>query len=768
MSKPHASRIALRLRRAPIRYAAASVVAVGLGYSAYLAWIVLTQFETRHWDLPAKVYAAPLELYAGRSLSTTDVVGELRRLGYRQVDTLGAAGTFRLRSGTLDIATRPFRFADAAEPSRALSVEFDGAQIRSIRDERGPAPIVRLAPVQIGSVFPAHGEDRLVVEPGEIPPRLSSALKAIEDQRFDEHHGVDPRSIGRALLVNLRSGEIRQGGSTLTQQLVKSYFLSNEQTLTRKLREAVMAIVLELAYDKSELMTAYINEVYLGQDGSRAVHGFGLASRFYFGKSLADLELHEMALLVAELRGPSYYDPRRFPERARERRDLVLDLLAERGVISVDESRSAAARDLGVVDYQSAATNYYPAFMDLVRRQLRTEYRDSDLATRGLSVFTTLSPIVQAEAERTLTNGLAALETDRAIEPGHLEGAVVVTSPQSAEVLAVVGGRRAGYDGFNRALDAYRPVGSLIKPAVYLAAIESGRYSLASEIDDSPIEVPLDSGRIWAPTNFTDETHGPVSLLRALSESFNLATVRLGLDVGPDRVAALLGRLGLERAPEPYPSMLLGALDLTPIEIAQIYNSLANGGFRTPLRSLSAVLDVDGEPLRRYPLEISQASSPDAVYQINQALVQVVERGTGRGARHWLPGEFRAAGKTGTSDGFRDSWFAGFTGDHLAVVWIGADDFAPTGLTGAAGALRIWASLIASLHGTRPYDPPQPAGLDAIPIEYASGLAANPRCADTVLLAVPADTVLEPKPGCAPPMQSVRRSVKRWVNQLVN
>lgn len=759
-----------RSRRAPIRYGIAGLGLCFFCYASYLAWVVLTQFETRRWDLPAKVYAAPLELYAGEDLTPQALLGELRRLGFRQVETPLAPGTYQFRrvDEHVDLVTRPFRFFEGLEPSRIFHLQFAGNRILQISDELGrPVSVFRLDPALIGSIYPAHAEERIVVEPNDVPPMLVAALKAIEDQRFDEHHGIDPRSIARALWVNLRSGEIRQGGSTLTQQLVKSYFLSNEQTLSRKLREAVMAIVLDLAYDKTELMTAYINEVYLGQEGTRAIHGFGLASRFYFGKNLADLELHEIALLVAALRGPSYYDPRRFPARARERRDLVLELLAERDVISPDAGAAATSRDLDVVERQGAATNYYPAFIDLVRRQLHSAYHEEDLATKGLVVFSTLNPMIQADAERALSEGLLRIEADGLSGDGLLDGAVVVTSPQNAEVVALVGGRRTGFDGFNRALDAHRPVGSLIKPVVYLAALETGRYSLASTVDDQPLEIPLEGGRVWSPENYSGETHGTVSLLRALTESFNLATVRLGMDVGADRVAELLGRLGLERTPPAYPSLLLGAVDLTPMEVAQIYNSLANGGFRAPLRALSAVLNADGEPLRRYPLQVSDASSPAAVYQLNQGLVQVIERGTGRGARNWLSAEHTAAGKTGTSDEFRDSWFAGFTGDHLAVVWLGADDNRPTGLTGATGALRIWAPLVADLHDSA-YRPPKPDALDDVWIEYATGLAASTRCADAVSLALPLDVELEAKPGCGVQLKQLGRRVKRWVDRIVN
>jgi len=758
-----------RLRKTPIRFAVAGLCVAAIGYVAYLAVTVLTQFETRYWDLPARVYAAPLEIYPGRALDRDEIVAELQRAGYRRVDSLGASGTYRPGADSLAVVTRPFRFPDGLEASHSVTLRFADGRIARIDDERGQAvPIMRLEPAPLGNIFPSHGEDRLVVEPKDIPPLLIAALKAIEDQRFDEHFGIDPRSIARALLVNLRSGEIQQGGSTLTQQLVKSYFLTNAQTISRKIREAIMAVVLELAYDKQALMTAYVNEVYLGQDGARAIHGFGLASRFYFGKTLTDLDLHEIALLVAALRGPSYYDPRRYPERARERRDLVLELLAARGVVTSADAAYAAQHQLDLVSRQGAGTSYYPAFIELVRRQLRSDYRDEDLATRGLAVFATLVPGTQIAAERALADGLERLEVSRALEPGFLEGAVVVTDPHSAEVLAVVGGRRAGFDGFNRALDAQRPIGSLVKPAVYLAALESGRYSLASPIDDLPVEVSLANGTVWSPRNFDDEVHGTTSLLRALTESFNMATVRLGMDIGPERVADAIARLGLDETPAPLPSLLLGALDLSPFEVAQVYNTLANGGYRAPLRAVTAVLDSTGKPLGRYPLEITEAVDPDVLYQLDQALVQVVERGTGRSARTWLPESLTLAGKTGTSDEYRDSWFAGFTGNRLAVVWVGADDNAPTGMTGAAGALTVWAPLVASIDDTQSFAPPRPATLDDVWIEYATGLAATPRCADAVALALPSDATLEAKPGCGLALRNLGRNVKRWVERLVD
>lgn len=761
-------KLPLVLPRKPLLAGTAALLLAMAGYTAWLGSVITAQFEQRRWNAPAAVYAAPLELYRGLAMTAVELTGELRRLGYRESAELGRGGTFRRSRGGVELVTRRFRFEDGPQPALRLEVGFEGGRIERLTDgnERAVA-LARLDPLRIGSIFPSHGEDRIIVRPHEIPPLLVDALKAVEDRRFDEHHGIDLTGILRAASVNLRAGGIEQGGSTLTQQLVKNYFLSPERSFLRKVREAAMAIVLELRYEKDDILTAYVNEVYLGQDGARAIHGFGLASQYYFDKRLEELELHEIALLVGALRGPAIYDPRHRPARARERRDLVLAVLAERGVVPAGESAEARTLDLGVVDRRSRYTAYHPAYMALVRRQLREQYPERELATQSLRVFTALDPAVQAQAEEALADGLARLERARPLPEGVLEGAVVVTHPQNAEVIALVGGRRSGFDGFNRALDARRPAGSLVKPAVFLAALEQG-YSLADAVDDEPIEVPLETGETWTPANYDDETHGRVSLFRALTESFNMATVRLGMEVGVARIARLLGRLGLAETPPAYPSLLLGAVEASPIEIAQLYNSLANDGFRVPLRAVRAVTDRDGELIARYPLEIAEASDPASVYQLNQALVQVLERGTGRSARQWLPATLTAAGKTGTSEDFRDSWFAGFTGSHLAVVWIGADDNRPTGLTGATGALTVWAPLVAGLRGAAAYRPPMPPSLEEVTVEYASGLVADGRCADVVAIAVSENTELAVKPGCGPGLRRFGNRVKEWFEGVMN
>jgi penicillin-binding protein 1B len=725
-----------------LRLAAVSLL-LAVSYGGYLAWTATSEFEGRRWDIPAQVYAAPLELYTGRALSDDDLVAELKRLGYREDPRLVGPGTYRVGVGRLEIATRGFSFAGDTEPEQLVAVTFIGGRIAALRDSRGSrAAIVRLNPLLIGSLFASHGEDRLIVAPDDIPPLLTETLKAVEDRRFDSHFGVDPIGVARALFVNVSAGEIREGASTLTQQLVRSYFLSNERTWSRKLREAFMAVALELRYDKAELLHAYINEIYLGQDGARAIHGFGLASQFYFGKPLAELELHELALLVAEVRGPTYYDPRRHADRALARRNFVLQRMADEGLASNDAVQHAAEQQLGLVTNDRRGSTH-SAFLGLVRRQLSADYARDDLERTGLIVMSTLDPAVQAAAERALDVGIEGLGKNAA----EFEGAVVVTSPHTGEVRALVGGRDASYEGFNRALDARRPIGSLIKPAVYLTALESGRYSLASIVDDAPIVVELDRRNTWTPTNFDDQAHGLVPLVRALAESYNMATVRLGLDVGLEPIAATLQRLGLEQKPTLYPSMLLGALALTPLEVAQIYNTLANGGFRVPLRAVRSVIAEDGELEQRYELTIAQAADPGAVYALNQALVQVMERGTGRSVRRTLPEDIVVAGKTGTSDDMRDSWFAGFTNTHLIVTWLGADDNRPIGLTGSTGAARIWAGVLSALEANS-YSAPAPDGVDETWIDYLTGNPAAARCPDAIAVPVPATDYYPRVFGC--------------------
>ncbi len=750
----------------------AAVLLAGLAlYVGLLDRQIVRQFEGRRWDLPAQVYARPLELYVGLRLSPDELQRELGALGYSATKAAKTQGTYTRRGQQIGIYTRPFQFWDGPEPDRQATIRFSGATVAGITDSQGgDVPLVRLDPPFIGNIFTTHGEDRVVLGPDAVPAILLESLKVVEDRDFDTHGGVSLRAIARAMWANLRAGGIAQGGSTLTQQLVRSYFLDNSRTITRKLREALMSVLLELHFDKPDILNAYVNEIYLGQAGDRAIHGFGLASQFYFGKPLAELQAQDIALLIAVVRGPSYYDPRRNPVRARTRRDMVLDLMAEFSVIDAETAERAKRRDLGVKGTASGFASYNPTFMDLVRRELRADYKEDDLQNAGLRIMTTLDPGIQALAEQRLMEGLTELEKVRRKKGAPLDGAIVVTGTQTPDVVAIVGGRNARLKGFNRALDAKRPIGSLVKPVVYLAGFESGRYTPATVLEDAPLAIKLDTGKIWAPENYDRSYRGPVPAVRALAESLNTPTVRLGMDVGPKRVAELLQALGLEKRPPALPSMLLGAVEMSPMEVAQVYNSLANGGFRTPLKAVRAVLDTDGKPLERYQLKISRAADPAAVQELNATLTQVVARGTARGARTWLPPSLTVAGKTGTSDDLRDSWFAGFTNDHVTVVWVGADDNSPTGLTGASGALPVWARLVAG-YGDAGYEATPAPGLQNVPFDFATGMMADEGCGDPVWLPLPVGTVVPPNPLCGQGGDSGNGIAERgieWLRRLLN
>ncbi len=737
------------------------------GWIVYLDHVVTREFQGRLWSVPARVYAEPLELYVGATINGEELEQELVRLHYRPGDPAAGPGFYRRRGGEFELHTRRVRFVDELRAPLRVTVRTGADAVTGLAAANGAElPLFRLDPLLVGSVFPVHGEDRIVLAPDEVPALLRAALKTIEDRRFDEHHGVDPRSILRALWANLRAGHIAQGGSTLTQQLVKNYFLSDEQTFGRKLTEALMALRLEAHFSKDEILVAYVNEVYLGQDGERAVHGFGLGSRYYFGKPVDELDAAELALLVGLVKGPSFYDPHKHPDRALTRRNLVLQELAAAHLIGAADAQRAAQQPLGLRPHGGG---YVPAFLDLVRRHLKRDYAEADLAAAGLTIYTTLDPRAEVAAERALTRGLRRLDAASKVKDAHLEGAVVIAEPQSGDVLAVVGGRDTGSEGFDRALDARRPIGSLVKPAVYLAALESGQYTAASVLEDAPLELKLGDGSTWAPQNFTRETYGSVPMVRALAESMNLATVRLGLSVGLPRVADTLVKLGLERRPALNPSLLLGTVEMTPLEVVGVYAALANGGFRARLRAVRAVLDEHGEALRRFKVEVESAAPPAAVYELDRMLAQVVERGTGRGATARLPRGLVAAAKTGTSSDTRDSWFAGFTGSHLAVVWVGYDDNRPTGLTGAAGAMPIWAEAMASLRPAS-WEPAAPPEVDERWIEFSTGLATTPACSpDAVRVAVPHGASLPAKPGCAAASsESLADKVKSWLQKTLH
>ena len=674
--------------------------AVGIvALSAYVAWLdyrIRDAFEGKRWAVPARVFARPLELAPGAPLTADAIEAELKLAGYRHVRSAFRPASFERDGGRMRLVTREFRFLDGAAPSRRVTVSVSGGRIAAVEADGEPRSRVRIDPAEIARVYPAHREDRVLLRLDDVPPAFLAILLEIEDRRFHDHVGIDPLGIARAAWANLRAGQAVQGGSTLTQQLAKNFFLSPERTLTRKLNEALIALLLEWRYSKPELLEAYLNEVYLGQRGAHAIHGFGRAAHHYFGRALADLDLDEMALLAGMVRGPSYYDPRRHPERAKRRRNRVIDRLEARHVASPAAAERARNEPLGVTPRPPPASARFPAFVDLVRRQLRRDYPGRVLRSEGLRIFTTLDPTVQHAAESALGASMPVLARRSGITGGELQAAIAVTDARTGEVLSIVGGRDPRHPGFNRALDAVRPVGSVVKPAVYLAALTGPGFHLASFVRDEPVQVDGPRGP-WRPRNHDGRSHGPVFLRDALVHSYNIATVRLGLDVGLERVRDTIRALGVSRPFATWPAMLLGTVELAPIEVNAMYQSLATGGLRQPLRAIRGVADRHGRSLGRYPEHSTRAADSRAVFLVTHALRGVLSEGTGRRARALLGRGQALAGKTGTTGGLRDSWFAGYGADRVAVVWVGRDDNRPVNLSGSSGALEVWARLMRAI-----------------------------------------------------------------------
>lgn len=734
-------------------------------FAVYLDAVVQEKFSGKRWTVPAKVYARPLELFVGQKLAKDDFLKELDALGYRRENTVAGPGGVSVAGNNIELHSRGFQFYESTEPAQRVRVRFSGDYVAGLTQAGGGnLAVARLEPLLIGGLYPAHQEDRVLIKLEQVPPYLVETLVAIEDREFFNHFGVSPKGIARAVWINATAGQLRQGGSTLTQQLVKNFYLTNERSLSRKATEAMMAVLLELHYDKKDILEAYLNEVFLGQDGQRAVHGFGLASQYFFSQPLSELKLDQVALLVGMVKGPTYYNPRRNPERALERRNLVLDVLAEQGVASVEEVEAAKQKPLGITRRGSLADSSFPAFLDLVKRQLREDYQEQDLTEEGLRIFTSFDPILQLKAESALADTLKRLSGRKGVD--QVEAGMVVTSPESGEVQAIIGSRQPRFAGFNRALDAVRPIGSLIKPAIYLTALERpSQYTLTSLLEDQPFSIKGANGQVWSPQNYDRKAHGTIYLYQGLVNSYNLSTAKLGLEVGVPEVLKTVKRLGVEQEWPAYPSMLLGAGGLSPMNVANMYQTLANGGFNTPLRSIRNVLTADGQPLKRYPFQIQQRFDSGAIYLLQNAMQRTMSEGTGRSVYSQLPRSLALAGKTGTSNDSRDSWFAGFSQDVLAVVWLGRDDNGPTPLTGATGALQVWTDFMRKADPL-PLDMPVPDNVVQAWIDANSGQGADPSCPNAVQMPYirGSQPVAGPACGIQAPVNEVMDWVRGWLD----
>ncbi|HBG30992.1 MAG TPA: penicillin-binding protein 1B, partial [Gammaproteobacteria bacterium] len=543
---------------------------------------------------------------------------------------------------------------------------------------------------------------------------------------FYSHIGVDPWGLLRAAGENLRAGRIVQGGSTITQQLAKNFYLTRERTLVRKGLEAVMAVLLELHYSKAEILETYINEIYLGQAGKRAIHGFGMASRHYFRQPLRELDVHQVALLTGLLKGASYYDPRRHPERALARRNLVIDQLASLEMLDGDSARRAKGRGLDISSKPGTSMNLLPGYLDLTQRQLRRDYPEKALRSEGLRVFTSFDPQLQRRVQATLAKQLTELERQWRLENNSLQAAAVVVRVGTGEVVALAGSRKGGVAGFNRALDARRSVGSTIKPAVYLTALGRG-FTLSSLVDDSSFSLALADGSHWQPKNFDRLEHGQVPAYEALARSYNQATARLAAQLGVAAVAKTVRELGYDGDLPQVPALALGGVSMSPLDVASLYHTIASDGYYSPLSAIESVYTSDNQPLKRYPRQSEARFEPGVMHLLQYAMQAVVREGTGKGAYATIGPEVALAGKTGTSNDQRDSWFAGFGGNYLAVVWVGRDDNGMMPLTGSTGALKVWAQIMARI-GVSSLNFVQPENVEYHWVETRTGLLSGADC----------------------------------------
>jgi len=673
--------------------AGVALAAVLLFVGIYLDSVVKERFEGQLFELPTVVYARILNLSPGENITIQELRNELDVLNYRKVSQPRYPGEYSSSSTRIELIRRPFEFADGPEPDRHIMLHFSDSGLQRIQslESRGDLGYLRLEPKMLGMLEKDQDEQRLFLRRDQFPEILVDALLATEDRDFYQHDGVSPLAIARAMVANIKAGRTVQGGSTLTQQLAKNLFLTRDKTLWRKVREAYIALILDYRYSKDRILEAYLNEVYLGQSGGEAIHGFGLASRYYFGQPIQELRIDQLAMLVGMVKGPSYYNPIRYPERTKERRDLVLRLLMQQNMLTSEQYEQAVSRPLDTQSKPRIASRQ-PAYFQQLSIELKEKVGERFKAETGLRVFTSLDPVSQSKMEQAIAKKIPELAKRGGKE---LEAAAVAVDRHSGEIRAMVGGKRVGYEGFNRALNASRPIGSLVKPAIYLTALEQpDKYNLGTTLHDTPLTLKSSKGNVWTPRNYDRKYRGDVPLYIALAKSLNVPTVRLGMALGIPGVSNTLERLGVNKDEiRPVPSMFLGSFSLTPFEVAQMYQTLTNSGKRAKLTALRSVMDMEGNVLYQSLPRSSRAVDEQAAWLTTYAMKQGVAQGTGR----FLQNQFAwaaLAGKTGTSNDNRDSWFVGVDGREVTTIWIGRDDNKPVNLTGSSGALRVYAEYL--------------------------------------------------------------------------
>ncbi|MEH2922620.1 bifunctional glycosyl transferase/transpeptidase [Samsonia erythrinae] len=738
-------------------------------YGVYLDSQIRSRIEGKVWQLPAAVYGRMVNLEPGMAYSQKEMISLLEGMQYRQVSRITRPGEFSVRGNSIDMLRRPFDFPDGKEGQIQARLTFANDRLSQIQnlDNQRQFGFFRLDPKLITMMQSPNGEQRLFVPRAGFPDLLVDTLIATEDRHFYEHDGISLYSIGRAFLANITAGRAVQGGSTLTQQLVKNLFLTNERSLWRKANEAYMALIMDYRYSKDRILELYLNEVYLGQSGNDQIRGFPLASLYYFGRPVNELSLDQQALLVGMVKGASLYNPWRNPKITLERRNLVLRLLQNQQVIDADLYNMLSARPLGVQP-RGGVISPQPAFMQLVRQELQQRLGDKVNDLSGVKIFTTLDPVSQDAAEKAVEVGVPALRAGRNVS--DLEAAMVIVDRFSGEIRAMVGGSQTQYAGFNRALQARRPIGSLAKPATYLTALsQPDTYRLNTLLADEPLSIKQSNGQLWQPKNYDRQFRGRVMLVDALANSLNVPTVNLGMAVGLDQITATLKRLGIpESVIQPVPAMLLGAISLTPMEVAQEYQTIASGGNRAPLSSLRSVIAEDGTVLYQSFPQAERAVPAQAAYLTLYGMQQVVARGTSRSLAVKFP-NYHLAAKTGTTNDLRDSWFAGIDGKEVAISWVGRDNNGPAKLTGANGALTIYRRYLEN-QTPLPLMLTPPEGITTMTVDPSGNFICNGSSAGRVL-PVWTDNpqalcqTSQPQPS-APQEEQEGEGVPGWIRQM--
>lgn len=714
-------------------------------YLLYLDAWVQKRMSGPKWDTPVQFYSRPLPLYQHKFLPKSELIAELKILGYKQSKELTKPGQFAEKPSYVEVFRRTAITIEGEMPAQRLRVGFNQNRIAAVQafidDSWQTQSINYLEPLLFSRQANKSLEDREIIDLATVPEWMVDTLLVVEDRNFYHHHGVAPLAIVRALFANIAAGRKVQGGSTITQQLAKNLLLNdNRKSYTRKAKEAFIALILDYRFSKDAILEAYFNEIYMGQNGSRAVHGFGLASKFYFNKSLAQLKADEFALLVAMIKGPSYYNPQRQPERARERRDLVLQLMVSENILSSQDYAKFVDKPLQLQLNKTRSRSKHPAYLQQVNRELKqldiVVPRDS-----GLKVFTGLDPLLQRRAESIFQRGIKQLE--KSYKVSELNGAAVTLNLDDGTIAAMIGDRDPSLAGFNRALDTQRNIGSLIKPAVYLTALNRQDYHLGSLLKDQEITMESNAGNKWAPTNYDKKVRGEVLLFDALSQSLNLPTVHLGMEVGLTSVINTMRTLGVDQQINKYPSILLGAISMSPLSVAEMYFPIANYGQYRPARAITYVTDNNGILLYDNRSDGKLKFDYATAYELAHALNKVTQTGTAKRLAQLYP-DIQFGGKTGTTDDLRDSWFVGFDQNRVSSVWVGKDDNSPINLTGSQGALYLFGEL-QQARTPESVVKPQPNKIDLRYVEIKTGEVLSGDCGENIQLPIRHDKITKVK-----------------------